>query len=248
MPQEPTATLSSLLRSSTIQDHDEILKAANAALKANKGDELGQRTRVVALLKLDRFDDALRALDEGGVKLDDRCKLEKIYALYKIGRLEDATKALQSVGLNSRNFCHMAAQVAYRSERFDEARELYSRLLDADAESEDNDISINLRACKAQAQWHQPAAPDDREEPTPDTFELCYNAACAQIAGGAFETAAGLLERALSICEASDDLAEEEKQTEMRPMQAQQAFAYAKMGRVKEAVDICKAVDGKRYV
>ena len=64
MPQDPSAALSALLRSSSIEDHDEILKAANASIKAKKGDVTSHHTRVVALLHLDRFEDALRAIDD----------------------------------------------------------------------------------------------------------------------------------------------------------------------------------------
>ena len=238
MPQDPAAAVSALLRSASIQDHEEILKAANAAIKANKSDVTSQHTRVVALLHLDRFEDALRAIDNGGVKLEAACALEKVYALYKTGKLEDATAALQSIGLKGRGFSHVAAQVAYRAERFDEVHGIYQKLSGEDIAEEKNDLNINLRAATAQAQWQGTAPSYPLEEQEPDTFEVCYNMACSCIARGGFEQGLILLQRAARLCDASDDLSEEDKEAEMQPILAQQAYVYARLGKLKEALDL----------
>ncbi|KFA62770.1 hypothetical protein S40285_07546 [Stachybotrys chlorohalonatus IBT 40285] len=242
MPQDPAAALASLLRSSTIDDHEEVLKAANAALKADKKDFATQHTRVVALLKLDRFDDALRAIAEGGDKLEASCKLEKAYALYKTGKLDDAAALLQSAPADQRSFSHVAAQVAYRAERFNEALSMYERLLQADDADEENDLTINRTAALAQAQWQGLVPPNTDVDESYDTFELSYNAACACIARGALDAASNLLQRAVRLCDDSD-LSEEDKQTEMQPILAQQAYVYAKLGKEKEAIDIFKTLD-----
>ncbi|KEY65769.1 hypothetical protein S7711_08708 [Stachybotrys chartarum IBT 7711] len=242
MPQDPAAALASLLRSSTIDDHEEVLKAANAALKADKKDFATQHTRVVALLKLDRFDDALRAIGEGGDKLEASCKLEKAYALYKTGKLDDAAALLQSAPADQRSYSHVAAQVAYRAERFSEALSMYERLLQADDADEENDLTINRAATLAQAQWQGLVPSNTDVDESYETFELSYNAACACIARGALDAASNLLQRAVRLCDDSD-LSEEDKQTEMQPILAQQAYVYAKLGKEKEATDIFKTLD-----
>lgn len=247
MPQDPAAVLSSLLRASSIDDHDEILRAANAALKANKNDVATQHTRVVALLKLDRFEDALRAIDEGGNKLSHVCALENAYALYKAGKLDEATAALQSVGLEKRGFNHVAAQIAYRAEKFDEARTIYSRLLSSDVGDEENDLNINLRAACAQAEW-QGFSPADLPSQDTDSFEMCYNSACAYIARGSFDVAAELLERAVELCRTSDDLTDEDKEAELKPIIAQQTFVLASLGKLEESVELYKSLHATSYV
>ncbi|CRK45487.1 hypothetical protein BN1723_006653 [Verticillium longisporum] len=143
MAPDSAANLTSLLRASSIDDHEEVLRAANAALKISKLDTGAQRTRVVALLKLDRFEDALRALADGGAALEADCRLEKAYALYKTGKLDDAASLAAST--TGRSFSHVAAQVAYRAERFQDARQLYDELASdkAAAEDEESDLSIN---------------------------------------------------------------------------------------------------------
>ncbi|KAF9775076.1 hypothetical protein IL306_006901 [Fusarium sp. DS 682] len=247
MPQDPAAALSALLRQSSIEDHDEALKIANAALKANKNDADSQHTRIIALLKLDRFEDALRAIADGSLTLHSRIALEHAYALYKTGKLSEATSVLQSVGIEkNRSLQHVAAQVAYRAERFDEACNIYSRLLDSDPADEENDISINLRAAFAQSSWLGYSLTDKISVQDSDGFELCYNAACAHIASGSLETAADLLQRAIRLCDASDDLTDEDKQAEMRPILAQQAYVFAKLGKLKEALDLYNSLSSTK--
>lgn len=173
--------------------------------------------------------------------------LEKAYALYKTSELDAAATVLRAAGLGERSFQHVAAQVAYRAERFDEAASIYRRLLDAEPGEEVNDMTINLRAALAQSEWQgfpsssRPAVTDS------DGFELCYNAACTFIARGSLEDALNLLQRALRLCDASEDLTEEDKQAEMRPILAQQAFVYAKMGKLKESLDLYKSLDSTEY-
>lgn len=237
MPSDPASALSNLLRSSSITDHEEVLKAANAAIKANKGDLNSHHTRLVALLNLDRFDDALRAIDEGGDKLEQLCAKEKAYALYKLGNLDEATNVLKAAGVDDRNCQHLAAQVAYRAERFNDAQDAYQKLLGEETGTEFNDMTINEKASAAQREWQGTPQPALKEE-QPDTFELCYNVACSHIARGGFETALNLLQRAAKLCDGSDDLEGEEKQVEMQPILAQQAYVYAKLGRTKEALDL----------
>jgi signal recognition particle subunit SRP72 len=249
MPQDPAAALSALLRQSSIEDHEEVLKAANAAIKANKNDVDSQHTRIIALLKLDRFDDALRAILDAPPLLSSRTTLEHAYALYKTGKLDEATVVLRSAGLEkNRGLQHAAAQVAYRAERFDDACSIYSRLLDTDPADEENDIGINLRAAFAQSSWLGYSVTDKVAVQDSDGFELCYNAACAHIANGSLETAADLLQRASRLCDASDDLTEEDKQAEMRPILAQQAYVFAKLGKLKEALDLYNSLNSTKYV
>lgn len=249
MPSTSVADLNSLLRSTSIVDDEELLKACNAKIKADKSDLKAQHFRVVALLKLDRFDDALRAIAEGGATLESACTLEKAYALYKTGQLDEANEALKAAGEDKRGFRHVRAQVAYRAEKYDQAKDCYESLLQAGETEENNDIGINLAAVAAQAEWtgthlSGSAAKDQQYE----SFELCYNAACACIAKGAFRDAERLLRSASMLCDSSDELSEDEKQSEMRPIVAQQAYVYTMQGREKEALELWRKLGDIEYV
>lgn len=86
-------SLASLLQRSSIEDHEEIIKACNAILKKSKNDIGTQYVKVVALLKCDRFEDAIRVIEEGGDALKNEAILEWSYALYKTGKLDEAVTA-----------------------------------------------------------------------------------------------------------------------------------------------------------
>ena len=246
---DPAATLTALLRAASIEDHDEVLKAANAALKASKGNLQAQHTRVVALLNLDRWDDALRALAEGGDKLEAECLLEKAYALYKSGQLEDAEKLLKSTSGPSRALRHLGAQVAYRLEKFQDAADAYRALSsEGDGRSgEENDLRINTLATHAQLEWNglgYQLAEQDRQPSREDleAFEPAYNAACGCIARGDFNRASVLLKRSRDLCEASEELVPEQKKEELLPILIQHAYVLTRLGKEAEAASLQKSV------
>jgi signal recognition particle subunit SRP72 len=246
MASKPAESLTALLRSSTIEDHEEVLKAANAAIKATKSPE-AFHSRVVALLKLDRFDDALRALDEGGDKLAERCVLEKAYALYKTGKLEEAEKLAK--GSERRGLKHVAAQVAYRAEKFEGAAIIYKELSveTGPIEGEENDLRINSSATDAQLEWQGngdkvEASRKDAKREDLEAFETSYNAACSFIARGDLSKGAFLLKRARDLCEALDELTDEEKRAEVLPILVQQAYVLTKSGNLEGAEAIQKQI------
>lgn len=262
------AQLTSLLARSSIENHDEALSLADAALsslKAGSPDHLNaQHTKVVALLRLERYDDALRVIADGGDALASRCLLENGYALYKTGALEDAFALLggeeaaiaqQQHDLGSdprkeRARKHIAAQVAYRLEKFDEASALYEALLSDEDEEDDEetDLKINLLAAEAQLEWQGRGdlVPERRKQPGREdleAFETAYNAGCGCVARGDLAKASVLLKRAADLCDATDSLTEEDKKIEMLPIILQQAYVLARMGKKEEAAALQKGVE-----
>ncbi|KAI0200979.1 hypothetical protein F4808DRAFT_134947 [Astrocystis sublimbata] len=247
----PAAALTSLLRAATIQDHDEAVKVANAAIKASKGDLEAHHTRVVALLNLDRFDDALRALAEGGNALEARCLLEKAYAQYKTGHLQEAratADAASATDAASRPFRHLRAQIAYRAESFADAADLYRGLaLQPGQHGDESDIRINTLATHAQLEWtglgHR--LRDGERQPSRadlESFETAYNAACLHIARAELPKASILLKRARDLCEASDELSPEEKKGELLPIMVQHVYVLSQLGKDEEAAALQKQV------
>lgn len=105
----PASTLSALLQRTSIEDHEEVLRACNASLKQSKGDLELQHIKFVALLKSDRYDDALRVLEEGGDRLKQRVPTERAYALYKVGDFEEAKSIAKRVS-EERGARHVEAQ------------------------------------------------------------------------------------------------------------------------------------------
>ena len=105
--------LSTLLKQSSINDH-EVLQTCNSLLKQSINDLETQHVKVIALLKLERYEDALRVLDGGDNSgLKTRAQVERAYALYKLGEFEQARDIAKSVSHN-RGARHVEAQAVRR--------------------------------------------------------------------------------------------------------------------------------------
>lgn len=198
-----TTALSSLLQRTTLIDHEQVLRAANESLKGARDDVSAQNVKAIALLNLDRYDDALRVFEEAGSILKKEAPLAWCYTLYKCGKMDEAVEAAREVGVE-RGSKHVEAQAAYRSESFQRAAELYEELSARDiaTNSEDSDLRINGGATDAQLAWagntwsmrKQKVDREDLEQ-----FETSFNAACSCMAKGDLKQAEVLLNRAKGI-------------------------------------------------
>ena len=111
-------SLESLLKKLSLTDdtpdHVEILKHADKVLKSAKGNPRALHIKVVALLNLDRHEDALRALSSPeGQKIAVTTVLERAYCLYKVGKLQEAVDLAKKAGVEGKNvraLKHVAAQ------------------------------------------------------------------------------------------------------------------------------------------
>ncbi|GIZ45489.1 hypothetical protein CKM354_000865200 [Cercospora kikuchii] len=240
------ASLASLLKQSAIRDDDEILRAADAALKSSKNDLEAQHVKVVALLKLDRYADAIAALNAGGEQLKERAGLEHAYALYKSGN--PAAAAELAAKEQSRGYTHVEAQSRYRTEDFARAAQLYKQLagdLGVDAEA---DLRINSGAVDAQLEWSGRGELVGKKKPEREdlqAFETAYNAACGSIARGELGQGEVLLKRAADLCASLEDLSEEEREAELLPIRVQRVYVLSRLGREKEAEELAQSLDVK---
>jgi signal recognition particle subunit SRP72 len=237
--------LSSLLKQAHIDDHDEILKAANSTLKQSKGDLEAQHVKVAALLKLDRFNEAIYTFETGGDRLKEKARLEYAYALYKTGKPAEAAEIARQGA--ERGYQHVEAQASYRMEDFARAAELYAQLdqrLEEDAEA---DIRINSFAADAQLEWAGRGELVNRQKASRredmDSFEIMYNAGCDSIAQGLLGRADVLLKRARDLCSKLEDMTEEEKQAELLPITLQQVYVLARQGKNEEAGRLSSGVN-----
>jgi signal recognition particle subunit SRP72 len=106
-------SLASLLQRASIDDHEEVIQSCDAVLAKSKSDLKAQHIKVVALLKLDRYEEALKIFEAVGDGLKNSAGLEYAYASYKCGKLEEATEALTRTA-SGRGASHLEAQVVWR--------------------------------------------------------------------------------------------------------------------------------------
>jgi signal recognition particle subunit SRP72 len=104
-------SLSALLAQTSLDDDNEVLTAANAAIKKSKADLDAHHARAIALLKLDRYDDALKVFTDAP-KLQEKARFEYAYALYKSGEAAQAVEVAQT-DASSRAMKHVLAQAVW---------------------------------------------------------------------------------------------------------------------------------------
>lgn len=236
MAPSTSSSLAAILKKTTLDDHEQILAATDKALSSSKSDPDAQHVKVVALLKLDRYNEAVKFIEEGGDPLKRRVQLEYAYALYKTGRLQEAAEI--SSKLKERSAQHLEAQSRYRLEDPRRTSEIYKQLRSRDSGPEDYDLRVNQIAINAQAEWLGVLDPGTSRKPQGDdlaTFETAYNAACGSIAREEFAQAEFLLERAEELCKQAEDLTDQQKADELVPIRAQQLYVYLCRGRIEEA-------------
>ncbi|KAG0639989.1 hypothetical protein HOY80DRAFT_48284 [Tuber brumale] len=255
MSQYTPETLESLLSTLSITgdaDHASVLKHANNVLKSEKSHKRALHTKAVALINLDRYEDAFSVLSVP--ELAGEAVLERAYCLYKLGRLEDALAAAvegaRGGGRDERGLRHVEAQAAYRLEKFDQAAGVYAGLSRGgyQAENEDYDMSVNISATNAQLIWANGSATaggdsNKVDRSALDAFETAFNSACGAVARCAFGQALVLLKRARELGLLLEDLSEEERKVEVAPVLAQEAYVLAKMGRWEEALERSRELD-----
>ncbi|KAK5228776.1 Signal recognition particle subunit SRP72 [Exophiala xenobiotica] len=227
-------SLSALLKKSTLDDHEQILDACNKALKTSKSDLQAQHVKVVALLKLDRYNEAVKFIEGAGDTLQKTADVEYAYALYKTGRLEEAVEL--SSKSQERGARHIEAQSRYRLEDSLKTSEVYQRI--NHHESEEYDMRVNQGAIDAQAQWRGVADVKSIRRPGREdlqAFETAYNAACGSIARGEYAQAEVLLKRAKELCKHSEDLTDQQKTDELLPIYVQQLYVLLCLGKNSEA-------------
>lgn len=235
--------LTALLKQTHLHTDEELLKAANANLKKSKADALAQHVRVVALLKQDRWDDAVRAFEDSGDALKEMAKFEFAYALYKSGNLEQAEEVVSSGHADERAIKHVLAQTAYRMEKFHIAADLYAQLSSPAAAHEEADLRINSGAVNAQLEWKGLGHLVARKPERTDTFESAYNAACVSIARGQLGLGELLLRKAIDLCSGSEYLSDEDRKSETLPILVQHIYSLAQQGRVDEARKLYGTID-----
>ncbi|OQO13742.1 hypothetical protein B0A48_01972 [Cryoendolithus antarcticus] len=236
------STLTSLLSKSTIEDHAEILSAAQKSITQSKGgtsDVNAQRTALVALLKLDRFAEAVAFVDTYP-KLKEEARLEYAYTLYKAGRPAEAAEIAAKGSDGGRGLRHVEAQSRYRAEDFVRARELYSKLSEAQEEDAEADLRVNVGATEVQLQFTgAPSKKRKVEREDLEAFETAYNAACGCIARNELGQAEVLLKRAEAL---AGDLSEAEREAEIGPIRAQRVYVLLRLGKKAEAEALAKEV------
>ncbi|KAK9322370.1 hypothetical protein V1517DRAFT_323597 [Lipomyces orientalis] len=255
MPKKNTASLQELLEKLTVHalndEHTFVLDLANKLLRQDPTDIKAKKAKLVALIKLDQYSEALTVFGDDELKPNELA-LERAYCLYRLGKLELANDllvgAIENGESNSvveqRGLLHLKAQIAYRLEKFADAKETYDELSRGPylVEGEDHDVLVNVLAIQTQQRsWNLASAP--APSTTIVSHEQAFNMASLKIGDRQYGDALLLLKQAKELAQAIEGLSEKEVQDELYPILIQAAYVHILLGEKDEAAEILSGFD-----
>ncbi len=234
---------SDLVTQQAAGDLEKVVKTCNRVLNVNHVDSKAFHVKIVALIKLSKFEMALQQLKE---RPQQRLRFEEAYALYRLNKSKDALDALdadEDEALTMREL-ELKAQVLYRLERFKEAQRVLTEVIRNTSDDFEAERRSNLKAIEV---YVEDEALDEDEDDL-DTYELVYNQACKLLALGKFKEAEKALKKSVVMCEEflreEDDVEDADVEEETAILKAQLAYAVQmqQSGREKEAQGLYNAV------
>lgn len=171
-------------------------------------EERALHCKIVCLIQLSKFEEALKYIDRNHLK---DLVFEKAYCEYRNNQLEAALKTVEGCNLNPLplNIKELKAQILYRLERFDDCFDFYKDIIKNTSDEYDEERKTNLSAVAAQLviEGSKRDVPDFEET----NYELAYNKACALASQEKFVEAEKKLRTSEKMCrDALDDETEEE--------------------------------------
>jgi len=259
---DTAAMYNELNRFQQCEEYEKAVKVCNKILNSSPKDETAFHCKMVNLLQLGKFRDALQQMDQQSA-LTDMVDLtfEKAYCLYKENRYTEALTVLEG-GRSSNQLKHkeLKAQIFYRMERYKECMSVYRDIIKNTSVGEDDfefERMTNLAAVvvhlNAQGDTSQAIPESSAEEGRDESYEMIYNKACCLLANGEFERAEDLLKEAEKTCldfldrerGPEEEIDQEEVDQETGIIRAQRAYAIQKQGTVereREAQSIYNSV------
>nr|CAD7400517.1 unnamed protein product [Timema cristinae] len=215
------------------QEYEKALKAANKILQQRADELKAFHCKIVCLIQLSRFQDALKAIVKEP-KLSLELVFEKAYCQYRLNQPQEALKSLDSVLTLSLKLKELKAQILYRLERYEECFDVYRDIIKNSNDDYEEERETNLSAVIANMCHDDPNrdVPQLREH----TYELSYNSACQLVGRGQYGEAERKLKATEKLCR--DSIEEEDEgdiEDELGIIKVQLAYCLHMQGREKEA-------------
>nr|KJB60979.1 hypothetical protein B456_009G334100 [Gossypium raimondii] len=212
----------------------QAVKVANQVLSVAPGDEDAIRCEVVALIKADKIEEALSAI-QSSHKVSFDFSFYKAYCLYRQNKLDEALEVLGKQDKTQPSML-LESQILYRLGKMDACVDICRNLQKAKIDS----LEINLVAglISAGRASEVQGTLDAIKTKATSSFELAYNIACSLIAGNKLKDAEKLLLTARRIGQETlteENLADDDIEIELAPIAVQLAYVHQLLGQTQEA-------------
>ncbi|CAI9106505.1 OLC1v1005681C1 [Oldenlandia corymbosa var. corymbosa] len=216
--------------------YSQAVKVADQVLSIAPSDEDAARCKVVALVKDEKFDEALRTIQEVSKKIAVDFSFLKAYCLYKQNKLDEALDLLKGQEETPETLV-LEAQILYRLGKVDACVDNYQKLLKSKIES----LEINVVAALVSAgkSSEVQGVLDSMRVKATSSHDLAYNVACSMIERGQYKDAEQLLLSAQRIAQEAlveDNYEADEIEIELAPINVQVAYVQQILGNTEEAL------------
>ncbi|GLI69046.1 hypothetical protein VaNZ11_013588 [Volvox africanus] len=230
------------------QQHKKALKACDEVLALAPGDEDALRCKVVAHMHLSEFDQAISLMRKPALA-SQPLGFEKAYCLYRLGQIEEALTVAASAlsdpeldAAGASRLLQLQAQLEYRRGRTRDCIHTYDKLFQQ-YKADSLELKTNVLAAYVAAGLSSelPDLMAALKVRARDSFEVAFNRACGQVAGGQLAAAEGDLRMAIKQGRETlfeEDLGEEEVEDELSPLACQLAYVLGRLGRPAEAGEL----------
>ncbi|XP_059161427.1 signal recognition particle subunit SRP72-like [Physella acuta] len=222
------------------QEYEKAIRIANKILQQYPDEFSAFNCKIVSFLLLDRFDEALTALNKDK-NHSGSLKFEKAYCEYRLNRTNEALNTLRSITSHDTRSKELLCQVLYRIEEYEECNSLYRDVIKNSQDDFDSERQTNMAAVVASLQmWNQ----KDMGELNTDesSYEICYNNACYYLGKGDLKTALEKLDKAEELLKSDGDITEEELDEELAIIRVQRGYILQRQNKNDQASQLYNQV------
>ncbi|KAI8367746.1 hypothetical protein BD560DRAFT_353356 [Blakeslea trispora] len=246
--QEAATLFTELKQAIDNYDEDLSLDICDKLIKLDSNDQLALQCKVVTLIRLEKYKDALTLIARQFRNSEIDLSYEKIYCYYRTNQLMPAMELLQEVKSKQQqtdpSLSYLEAQLLYSQGHFEQAIKVYESLLKSSDKSNHlyDEIQVNLLAAKAGLLYSNGNKEETEElKESADLYEVAYNAASVYLARGDIKKAQQQLELAHKQCsDRSQGMSKEEHEQELAVIATQLGYTYQLQGRSTDAMNIYK--------
>ncbi|UXI20383.1 natriuretic peptides receptor [Sarcoptes scabiei] len=228
-------------------EYEQSMKIVSKILHIKPDHRKALHCKIVCLIQLNRFEEALKLIDELNQKNDEQSrghhfKLEKCYCKYRLNNIEDALRDLNEPNYKSDDefgLNELKAQALYRLENFNDCFSNYVDLIKNSHDFYEEERYVNLTAVIAGLKSLDKNFQYEMESISDSTYEVIYNKACTLIASEHYSEAIKKLSEAEVACRKffeEDGCQEEEIEAELAIIRAQNAYCQQKLDKNEMAL------------
>ena len=220
-------------------DYEKALETVDKILSVVPDDLDALYCKVVCLMQLSKFEDAIKMIDEITKKGEAQFLFEKAYCLYRTDKCVESLQYLDKMAPGDQRFWDLKAQVLYRLERFSEATSVYEGALKQATDGFGNEREANYTAALASSGHANLLS--QQEFLHADTMEQCFNRACCYLAAGMPDDALKMIDLAEERCK-HGDAEDEELEDELAVIRVQRGYALQLKGSMEQAMALYNLV------